>query len=76
MKVPYEPAARHVGRRGKYPWSQMRHIGDYFDLPPGTARGIRNACYNQKIHGRVYRTHKMGDGTTRVMLVEVEEGAI
>jgi len=61
----------------KYPWKEMREVGDYFDVPPGTMGGIRNSAYQQTMStGKHFRTFKLEDGTVRVMLTEIELGAI
>lgn len=77
MKIPFEAPNR---RCWKYPWRSMRAIGDYFDVPASAAveqRGVRNAAYsNTQASGRVFRCFTLADGTIRVMVIDVEPGAL
>lgn len=79
-KVAYTHTGRNVGPgNGKYPFKQLREIGDYFDAPIAARAGLQNAAY---CYGRLkgYRikvtTLSLTTGDVRAILVEIEEGAV
>lgn len=78
MKVEFAP---REGMTNLYPWRSMNAIGDYFDVPRTEAknayRGAINAAYRQKLKtGYNYHAFKLGNGSLRVMLVDIEPGAV
>lgn len=75
-QIPYVHVERHLGGRRKYPFAQLRAIGDFFDVPTRKPNGLQNACSNYaRLSGRWVRTFTLSTGVIRAMLVEIEPGA-
>lgn len=74
-EIQYTHTAASRGCVGKYPFDEMKMVGDFFDAP-AVAGGLRNAAYyHSTMTGRRMRTFRISTGMIRVMLVETDGGA-
>lgn len=80
-QIPYQHDAGRVKKRGgKYPFDQLRDIGDYFDAPAECKRAVQVAAslIGARI-GRRFTAFAIAAGAgapgVRVMLVEIDDGA-
>jgi len=75
-EIPYTHTEENRGCVGKYPWEQLQRVGDFFDVPKDVRSGVRNAAwYHGANTGRRMRTFGLANGSVRVMLVEIDDGA-
>lgn len=77
MKIEFTPRPMKLQR---YPWQQMKAIGDYFDVPAEFAKaartGVSNGAWHQKRKtGHRFKTVRLDSGAIRVMLIDNGEVA-
>ncbi|MGH8082534.1 MAG: hypothetical protein ACREP7_18305 [Lysobacter sp.] len=76
-KIPYEhQTGKRRGNGCKYPFAELRDIGDHFDAP-AAARGSIQAAASLigRRDGKRFCTYTLASGSARVILVEIDDGA-
>lgn len=76
-KIEYVHDVGRTRNRGcKYPFEQLRAVGDFFDAPAESKRAIQTAASLQSGRtGKRFTAFAISSGDVRVMLVDIDDGA-